>query len=65
MVNIINSNSYDPEATINHVKSLAFNRSSESVGESKGLFYIQEELKKENIESKIEYFSYANINLRV
>ncbi|MFX1590113.1 MAG: M28 family metallopeptidase [Promethearchaeota archaeon] len=59
MVNIVNSNSYDPEATINHVKSLAFNRSSESVGESKGLFYIQEELKKENIESKIEYFSYA------
>lgn len=59
MVSILNSNLYDPEATINHVKSLAFNRSSQTVGESKGLFYIQKELEKKNIESKIEYFSYA------
>ncbi|MFX0057285.1 MAG: M28 family metallopeptidase [Candidatus Hodarchaeota archaeon] len=59
MVSIIDSNLYDAEATINHVQNLAFHRSSETVGESKGIFYIQEALKNRNVDSKVEYFSYA------
>jgi hypothetical protein len=59
VVFISSSNLYDSKATIKHVNSLAFNRSSETVGESKGLFYIQRELEKYKIESKIEHFSYA------
>lgn len=49
---------YDPLSTINHVKSLAFNRSTSSPGETEGLLYIQNELSKEKIRTHVEYFSY-------
>lgn len=49
---------YDPLSTINHVKSLAINRSTSSPGETEGLHYIQNELSKETIKSHVEYFSY-------
>jgi len=47
------------KAPIDHVKSLAFNRSLSSVGETKAALYIQNELYKENIESRMEYFSFT------
>ena len=49
---------YDPLSTINHVKSLAFNRSTSSAGETESLLYIQNELSKEKIKTHVEYFSY-------
>jgi hypothetical protein len=49
---------YDPLATINHVKSLAFNRSTSSAGETESLLYIQNELSKEKIQTHVEHFSY-------
>jgi len=49
---------YPSEATINHVKNLAFNRSVSTVGEIEGALYIINELNKENIESNTEYFSF-------
>ena len=42
-----------------HVESLAFNRSASSTGETKAIDYIEEELRKENIESKREYFHWT------
>jgi len=44
---------------IDHVNSLAFNRSLSSVEETKAVLYIQNELYKENIESRMEYFSFT------
>jgi hypothetical protein len=55
---ILSLNLYDPQATINHIKSLAFNRSTSSAGETEGLLYIQNELSKEDIKSHVEHFSY-------
>ena len=57
---IINSSPklYPPEATINHIKGLAFNRSVSTVGEIEGALYIKNELNKENIKCKTEYFSF-------
>ena len=49
---------YDTEATINHVKGLAFNRSSSSVTEIECVMYINNELNKDNIDCKTEYFSF-------
>lgn len=42
--------------TKKHVESLAFNRSASTTGETKAIDYIEEELKKENINSQREYF---------
>lgn len=58
MTVILRLNLYDPQATINHVKSLAFNRSTSSVGETEALLYIQNELSIEGIKSYVEHFSY-------
>ena len=49
---------YASEATINHVKGLAFNRSVSTVGEIEGAVYIKNELNKENIKFNTEYFSF-------
>ena len=49
----------DELSTIEHVKSLAFNRSASSTGETQARMYIEKELAKENIDSKVEYFSWA------
>ena len=44
---------------IDHIYSLAFNRSPSSVNETKAALYIQNELCKENIKSRMEYFSFT------
>lgn len=49
----------DDLSTIDHVKSLSFNRSASSTGETKATIYIEGELAKEKIDSKIEYFSWS------
>jgi len=49
----------DELSTIEHVKSLSFNRSASSTGETQARMYIEKELAKEKIDSKVEYFSWA------
>ncbi|MFX1364350.1 MAG: M28 family metallopeptidase [Promethearchaeota archaeon] len=43
---------------INHVRALAFDRSAASVGETKSINYIQEKLRLQGVDSRIEYFSW-------
>ncbi|TKJ23187.1 MAG: hypothetical protein CEE42_12360 [Promethearchaeota archaeon Loki_b31] len=44
---------------LEHVKSLAFNRLASTTGETRAINYIKSELEKENIDSKIEHFSFT------
>lgn len=59
MISVSSLKISDYLATIKHVESLAFNRRASTVGEINTVFYIQRELAKESIESKIEYFSWS------
>ena len=47
------------QKTLEHVKSLAFNRSASTTGETRAINYIKNELEKENIDSKIEHFQFT------
>ncbi len=47
------------DASINHVKALAFNRSLGSTGETKAVVYIKNQMEEENIDYKIEYFTFT------
>ncbi|MFX1320761.1 MAG: M28 family metallopeptidase [Promethearchaeota archaeon] len=49
----------DESVIIDHVKSLAFKRTASSTGETEATAYIENELEKEKINSKFEYFSWA------
>ncbi len=44
--------------TIEHVKSLAFNRSATSTGETESLNYIENALREGNIKTKVEHFNW-------
>jgi hypothetical protein len=59
MNTVLSSKQDHLKAPIDHVNSLAFNRSFSSVGETRAALYIQNELYKENIESRMEYFSFT------
>lgn len=59
MNTILSSKQDNLKAPIDHVNSLAFNRSLSSVEETKAALYIQKELYKENIESRMEYFYFT------
>jgi len=59
MNTILSSKIEHLKAPMDHVKSLAFNRSISSVEETKAALYIQNELYKENINSQMEYFSFT------
>ena len=59
MDRIFDAKIIDQNATIEHVKALAFSRSTSSVGETEAVLYIQNEMTNKNIESKIEYFSFS------
>lgn len=50
---------YTEASTINHVKALAYDRSAASIGETKAINYIQNELNVNNIDTKLEYFSWS------
>ena len=57
---LITNEDLSTEASIiNHVKALAFDRSAASTGETRAINYIQNELKVNNINSKVEYFSWS------
>jgi hypothetical protein len=45
---------------LKHIESLAFDRSAANVGETKAVNYIQEELRVNNINSHIEFFSWSS-----
>jgi len=51
---------YDENATLHHVKALAFKRQAGTEGETKCLNYILQELNKEHIEPTVESFKWAN-----
>lgn len=46
-------------ATKKHVEALDFNRSASTVGETKAIAYIENELNKKNIKSSLEYFHWT------
>jgi len=50
----------DVKSVLKHIESLAFDRSAANVGETKAINYIQGELKVNNINSHIEFFSWSN-----
>ncbi len=45
--------------TKKHVESLAFNRGASTIGETKAIDYIEQELNKEYIGSQYEYFKWT------
>lgn len=49
---------YSELATIRHVQSLNYSRATSTPGEYKAASYIMEELEKNNIKSKLEYFGF-------
>jgi len=49
---------YEENTTIEHVKSLAFNRTASSTGETEAIKYIEKELMESGISSKIEHFDW-------
>ena len=59
MNTILSLNLNHQDASINHVKALAFNRSFSSTGETKAALYIKNEMNVENIDCAIEYFTFA------
>ena len=59
MINISNLILDEESVIIDHVKSLAFQRTASSTGETEAISYIENELAKEKIKSKIEYFSWT------
>ncbi|MFX1594983.1 MAG: M28 family peptidase, partial [Promethearchaeota archaeon] len=57
---------YDNKETIQHVNFLVFERIAGTKGETKAINYIQKELNKENIETKVESFKWSGtINILV
>ena len=59
MISISNLQLYNESDTIEHIKSLAFNRNATSTGETEALNYIENELKNENIKLQVEHFSWT------
>lgn len=47
------------DASINHVRALAFSRSPSSTGETKAALYIKNEMNNENIECTLDYFTFT------
>ncbi|MHA2051195.1 MAG: M28 family metallopeptidase [Promethearchaeota archaeon] len=58
-ISITSVDLYNDIATINHVKSLAMNRTASSTGETEALNYIKDELIKGNINPDVEHFNWA------
>ncbi|MBD3198068.1 MAG: M28 family peptidase [Candidatus Lokiarchaeota archaeon] len=48
------------EAVMNHIKALAYNRSASSIGESKAISYIENEIEESGITSNRHYFKWMN-----
>lgn len=60
MISISNLQIYNRSGTIEHVKSLAFNRNATSTGETQALQYIENALMEGNIKTKVEHFNWTS-----
>ncbi len=58
MISISTIQLYTESDTIKHVKSLAFNRSATTTGETEALNYIENALMEGNINAKVEHFDW-------
>ncbi|MFX0080248.1 MAG: M28 family metallopeptidase [Candidatus Hodarchaeota archaeon] len=58
MISISNIQLYTESDTIEHVKSLAYNRGATTTGETEALYYIENALMEEDIKSKVEHFDW-------
>ncbi|MFX1378496.1 MAG: M28 family metallopeptidase [Promethearchaeota archaeon] len=56
---ISNLQLYDEPNAMEHIKSLAFNRTASSVGETEALNYIEKELIENNITPEVEHFDWT------
>jgi hypothetical protein len=45
--------------TLDHIRNIAFSRTTSSIGEIRGVQYIREEMESEDIKSDTDYFSFA------
>jgi len=52
------------DASMDHVKALAFSRSLSTTGETEAALYIKNEMDKENIDCKFEYFGFTGAKRR-
>ncbi|KKL65751.1 hypothetical protein LCGC14_2151850 [marine sediment metagenome] len=59
MISISNLQLYNESNTIEHIKSLAFNRNATSTGETEALIYIENALMNENIKPIVEHFTWT------
>ena len=59
MILISEKDLYNESTTLEHVNALAFNRSATSEGATAAVNYIEDELKKSNLNSKYQYFSWS------
>ena len=59
MNTILSLNINHIDATLDHVKALAFTRSLSSTGETKAALYIKNEMNEENIDCAINYFAFT------
>ncbi|MFX0038289.1 MAG: M28 family metallopeptidase [Promethearchaeota archaeon] len=50
---------YDDSKAMEHIHSLAFNRTASSTGETEALSYIEKELIENNISSEVEHFNWT------
>lgn len=64
MNTILSLNLNHADASINHVKALAFNRSISTTGETKAALYIKNEMEEENIDCKLDYFGVTGAKRR-
>ena len=58
MISISNLQIYNGSGTLEHVRSLAFNRSATSTGETEALNYIENALMEGTIKTKVEHFNW-------
>ena len=64
MNTILSLNLNHLDDSLDHVKALAFARSLSSTGETEAALYIKNEMDKENIECKLEYFGFTGAKRR-
>lgn len=60
MVVVLEQKIIDELETIKHVNNLAFDRAAATVGETKAVNYVQEELIDNSINFKLEYFAWSS-----
>lgn len=59
MINISNLQIYNESTTLEHVKSLNFNRTATSTGETEAVNYIENNLIESNVKTEVEHFGWT------